>query len=104
MNTKLHSLGTVETVGHFINGRQVAGTGRSQDVFNPATGQVVRQVALASKATVEEAIAAAAAAFPGWRNTPPAKRARVMFRFKELLEQNADKVLALLPRNTASVE
>jgi len=66
---------TLEIVGHFINGRNVAGYGRSQDVFNPATGRVVRQVALASKATVEDAIAAAEAAFPAWRNTPVAKRA-----------------------------
>jgi len=87
---------TLEIVGHFINGRKVAGHGRSQDVFNPATGKVVRQVALASKATVIDAIAAAEAAFPAWRNTPVAKRARIMFRFKELLEQNAERVVALL--------
>ena len=76
-----------ETVGHFINGSMVADSARTQDIFNPATGHAVRQVALASKATVEEAIAAAEAAFPEWRNTPPIKRARIMFRFKELLEQ-----------------
>ena len=54
----------VEIVGHFINGANVAGHGRSQDVFNPAIGKVVRRVALASKEVVEEAIAAAEAAFP----------------------------------------
>ena len=65
MNTeKLPAMAIPETVGHFINGRRVAEAGRSQDVFNPATGRVVRQVALAGKATVEAAIAAAAAAFP----------------------------------------
>jgi len=93
----------VETVGHFINGRNVADHGRSQDVFNPATGKVVRQVALASKATVIDAIAAAEAAFPAWRNTPVAKRARIMFRFKELLEQNADRVVALLTEEHGKV-
>ena len=96
-------IATVETVGHFINGRNVADQDRSQDVFNPATGKVVRQVALASKATVTEAIAAAEAAFPAWRNTPVAKRARIMFRFKELLEQNADRVVALLTEEHGKV-
>ncbi|MGY0595575.1 MAG: CoA-acylating methylmalonate-semialdehyde dehydrogenase, partial [Paraglaciecola chathamensis] len=55
-----------------------------------------KQVALAGKETVEEAISAACAAFPAWRNTPPAKRARVMFKFKELLELNADKICQLI--------
>ncbi len=84
------------TVGHFINGEIVADAERTQDVFNPTTGAVSRQVALASKQTVEQAIAAAKAAFPAWRNTPVGKRAAVMFRFKALLEQNADKICALI--------
>jgi len=96
-------LKTLEIVGHFINGRNVADHGRSQDVFNPATGKVVRQVALASKATVIDAIAAAEAAFPAWRNTPVAKRARIMFRFKELLEQNAERVVALITQEHGKV-
>jgi malonate-semialdehyde dehydrogenase (acetylating)/methylmalonate-semialdehyde dehydrogenase len=90
-------------VGHFINGRRIAGAGRSQDVFNPATGRVVRQVALAGKETVEEAIAAAAAAFPAWRDMPPLKRARIMFRFKELLEQHADEIVALVTEEHGKV-
>lgn len=84
------------TVGHLINGTLHNDAERTQDVFNPATGEVTKQVALASKATVEEAIAAAQAAYPAWRNTPPAKRAQVMFRFKQLLEQNADKICELI--------
>jgi malonate-semialdehyde dehydrogenase (acetylating)/methylmalonate-semialdehyde dehydrogenase len=84
------------TIGHWINGKTVEDDARVQDVFNPATGEVSTQVALASKATVEEAIAAAQAAYPAWRATPPMKRARVMFRFKDLLEQNADKICALV--------
>ena len=104
MNTEaMANIEARETVGHFINGRKVTDHGRSQDVFNPATGQVVRQVALASKATVEEAIAAAEAAFPAWRNTPPLKRARIMFRFKELLEQNSDRVVALITEEHGKV-
>jgi malonate-semialdehyde dehydrogenase (acetylating) / methylmalonate-semialdehyde dehydrogenase len=90
-------------VAHFIDGKHVADSGRAQDVFNPATGRVVRQVALASRATVETAIAAAEAAFPAWRDTPPAKRARIMFRFKELLEQHADEIVALVTEEHGKV-
>jgi malonate-semialdehyde dehydrogenase (acetylating)/methylmalonate-semialdehyde dehydrogenase len=92
-----------ETVGHFIGGRKVTGEGRSQDVFNPATGRAVRRVALADRTTVEAAIAAAEAAFPEWRATPPAKRARIMFRFKELLERHAGEVVALLTEEHGKV-
>ncbi len=83
-------------VGHLINGEQNLDAERQQDVFNPATGEATKQVALASQATVEQAIAAAHAAYPEWRNTPPAKRARIMFRFKQLLEENADKICELI--------
>jgi malonate-semialdehyde dehydrogenase (acetylating)/methylmalonate-semialdehyde dehydrogenase len=83
-------------VGHFINGIDVADDNRPQPVMNPATGEVTRQVAMASRETVEDAIAAAEAAFPGWRNTPPAKRAQIMFRFKQLLEEHAGKVVAAI--------
>ncbi len=77
----------MNVVGHLIDGEVVNDTARTQDVFNPATGAAEKKVALASKETMEDAIAAAEAAFPEWRNTPPIKRARVMFRFKQLLEE-----------------
>ena len=87
----------MDTLGHWINGAVVADAAstqtRTQAVFNPATGAVARKVAMASKATVESAIAAAAAAFPAWRDTPPLKRARVMFKFKELIERHADRIV-----------
>ena len=83
-------------VGHFINGIDVADDNRPQPVMNPATGEVARQVAMASRETVEDAIAAAEAAFPDWRNTPPAKRAQIMFRFKQLLEEHAGEVVAAI--------
>ncbi len=86
----------MKTIGHLINGTLQTDTGRTQDIYNPSTGEVSKQVALASKATVEEAIAAAEAAFPAWRNTPTLKRARVMFRFKELLEQNSQRIIELI--------
>ncbi|MCX7043117.1 MAG: CoA-acylating methylmalonate-semialdehyde dehydrogenase [Gammaproteobacteria bacterium] len=78
---------------HFINGEDVAGSsGRFGDVFNPATGNVTGRVPLASKSEVEAAIASAQAAFPGWAATTPLNRARVLFKFKELLEANADDI------------
>ncbi|MDO6459592.1 CoA-acylating methylmalonate-semialdehyde dehydrogenase [Granulosicoccaceae sp. 1_MG-2023] len=83
-------------VGHLINGRTQTTAERTQPVYNPSTGEVSAQVALASRSTVEEAIAAAQAAFPAWRATPPIKRARIMFRFKELLEKNADRICELI--------
>jgi len=64
--------------------------------YNPATGEAIRQVELASKATVEEAIAAAKAALPAWRNLPPTKRAQIMFRFKTLLEEHESQIVALI--------
>ncbi|MEH6626028.1 MAG: CoA-acylating methylmalonate-semialdehyde dehydrogenase [Motiliproteus sp.] len=86
----------MSTVGHLINGEIIIEGTRSQDVFNPSTGEVSKQVDLASKTTVEQAIAAAQAAYPEWRNTPAIKRARVMFKFKELLEQHSDKICAMI--------
>ena len=66
-------------IGHYIGGHTVAGTsGRTQDVFNPATGAVTGKVALASTAEVGAAVAAAQAAFPAWADTPPIRRARIM--------------------------
>ena len=94
---------TASVVGHFINGADVADTNRVLPVTNPATGEVTRHVAMAAKPTVEDAIAAAAAAFPAWRNTPPAKRARIMFRFKQLLEERADDIVALLTNEHGKV-
>ena len=72
---------------HLINGELVSMGDPTQDVFNPSTGEVGKQVEIASKNTVEQAINAAQEAFPAWRATPPLKRARIMFRFKELLEK-----------------
>ena len=72
-------------VGHLIGGQHITQGERAQDVFNPATGKAEKRVLLAPKATVEEAIANAQAAFPAWRNTPPLKRARVMSNLKVLL-------------------
>ena len=78
-------------IGHYINGTQTTGTSsRHQAVTNPATGAVTAQVALANSADVAQAVAAAQAAFPAWADAPPLRRARVMFKFLELLNQNKD--------------
>ncbi|MER2297356.1 MAG: CoA-acylating methylmalonate-semialdehyde dehydrogenase [Pseudomonas sp.] len=83
-------------VQHLIHGELVTKGERTADVFNPSTGQAVRKVELASRATVQQAIDSAKAAFPAWRNTPPAKRAQVMFRFKQLLEQNEARISQMI--------
>ncbi|MCH4811489.1 CoA-acylating methylmalonate-semialdehyde dehydrogenase [Vreelandella neptunia] len=82
-------------VSHLINGELVRSQ-RTLDVTNPSTGKVIRQVADANAADVERAISAAQAAFPAWRDTPPAKRAQVMYRFKQLLEDNANRLVQLV--------
>ncbi|MDO5289674.1 MAG: CoA-acylating methylmalonate-semialdehyde dehydrogenase [Pseudomonadota bacterium] len=84
------------TIGHLIDGQVISDSARTQPVYNPATGQVSAQVALASQATVQQAIASAEKAYPAWRDTPPLKRARVMGKLKTLLEENADKIVAMI--------
>jgi len=84
-------------IGHFIGGKPVKGTsGRHGDVFNPNTGEVQAKVAYASKSEVEKAIANAEAAFPGWAATNPQRRARVMFKFLELIQAEYDDLARLL--------
>ena len=89
-------MSTPNSLGHLIGGIRVNGGSRSQPVYNPATGQVQGEVQLADRATVEQAIANAQAAYPAWRATPPLKRARVLSRLKVLLEENADAIAALI--------
>ena len=84
-------------VGHYIGGRLVAGTsGRQQAVYNPSTGKVARQVALASVDEVNAAVASAKAAQPAWGDTPPIRRARVMNAFLQLLMQHRDTLAAMI--------
>lgn len=83
-------------VGHFINGQLITEGDRCQSIYNPATGQISKEVLLGNAKTIDDAVSAAKAAFPAWRQTPPLKRARIMFKFKELLEQHADKICRLI--------
>ena len=88
---------SISNIDHFIAGQRVAGrSGRSQDVFNPATGAVTGQVALAGTDEVAQAVAAAQAAFPAWADTPPIRRARVLFKFLELVNQHKDTLAHLI--------
>jgi malonate-semialdehyde dehydrogenase (acetylating)/methylmalonate-semialdehyde dehydrogenase len=84
-------------IPHWIGGRMVPGqSGRFADVFHPSSGRVGGRVALATAAEVAQAVSAASEAFPGWAATPPLQRARVLFRFRELLLGNAEKIAALI--------
>lgn len=87
----------MRAVHHFIGGQHVEGqSGRFGDIYNPNTGEVQAQVALASETEMAKAIETAASAFPGWAATNPQRRARVMFEFKRLLEANIDELAELL--------
>jgi malonate-semialdehyde dehydrogenase (acetylating)/methylmalonate-semialdehyde dehydrogenase len=83
-------------IPHFIGGASFESSGRHADVFDPATGQVTKRVPLASAEDVRTAVDAAQAAFPAWAATTPLNRARVMFKFKELLERHAGDLAAII--------
>ncbi len=86
-----------QEISHWINGKLQAGTsGQFAPVFNPATGEQSGRVALASVAEVDAAVAVAKAAFPAWGGLSPLRRARVMFRFKELLERDRAELAAIV--------
>ena len=87
----------METLRHCMGGEYVEGTsGRFAEVDNPATGEPVARVPLATAAEVDAAVAAAAEAFPEWAATSPLRRARTMFRFKALLDDNIDALAEII--------
>ena len=86
-------------IGHFIGGKHVAGrSGRTADVFNPATGEVQAKVALASDAELAAAVEVAKAAQPAWAATNPQRRARVFMKFVQLLNDNMNELAELLSK------
>ncbi len=86
-----------ERVNHWINGARVRGTsGRSGPVYNPATGDVAREVDFASVEEVDAAVAAAKAAFPAWRATSLSKRTEILFRIRNLVETHKREIAAFL--------
>jgi len=91
-------------LGHYIGGKPVAGTsGRTAPVFNPALGVATTEVALATAAETRAAIASSRTALAEWAETPPLRRARVMFRFRELIEQHAGELAAIITREHGKV-
>ena len=92
------------SVSHWIDNALVFNeSARSSPIFNPASGKVSKRVALASVADVDAAVQSAAKAFPGWANTPALRRARVMFKFKELMERHSDELAAMITHEHGKV-
>jgi malonate-semialdehyde dehydrogenase (acetylating)/methylmalonate-semialdehyde dehydrogenase len=86
-----------DDIAHFIGGAlHLPSNTRFGDVYHPASGQVARRVALASKGDVNEAVASAKAAFPAWADTPPLRRARILFKYLELLNRHRDELAAII--------
>lgn len=91
-------------IGHFINGQTCEGTsGNSGDVYNPTTGHVSTQVAFADQNELDTTVAAAKAAFPAWAATPPLRRARILFKFKMLLEDRIDELAEIISNEHGKV-
>ncbi|HVK76977.1 MAG TPA: CoA-acylating methylmalonate-semialdehyde dehydrogenase [Kofleriaceae bacterium] len=94
----------MDVIQHWIGGaRSERAADRHGDVFQPATGRVQARVALASPAVVDEAVAAAAAAAPGWRTTSLSRRTKLLFRFRELVDRHKDELAAIITREHGKV-
>ncbi|MEO8444935.1 MAG: aldehyde dehydrogenase family protein, partial [Gammaproteobacteria bacterium] len=97
MHAKSTPVSPPPDLGHYLQGAPAAGqSGRHGPVYDPATGEARGRVAFATRLETEQAIEAAAAAAPAWAATPPLQRARILFRFKELIEQHRDELAALI--------
>ena len=104
MAQKAENVGAVRTVSNWINGEiQEAQSDRWGDVFDSATGEKCAQVVMSSEADVDVALAAAKAALPGWSSTSVLRRARVMFRLKELIERDRAEIAALITQEHGKV-
>jgi malonate-semialdehyde dehydrogenase (acetylating) / methylmalonate-semialdehyde dehydrogenase len=91
-------------IQHFLNGQVVAGaSGRTAPVYNPATGEQSADVALASADETREAVRIAHEAFAGWAKVSPLKRARILFKFKALVEEHADELARLISQEHGKV-
>jgi malonate-semialdehyde dehydrogenase (acetylating)/methylmalonate-semialdehyde dehydrogenase len=94
----------LQQLGHYVGGRHLPGrSGRKGPVYNPALGVATTEVALANADETRAAIAAAREALPGWSATPPLRRARVLFRFRDLVERHAEELAAILTREHGKV-
>ena len=84
-------------IKHFVDGKITKGSSKNTSkVFNPATGEQSAEVNLASKVDVDQAVQKAKQAFTDWSRKPPAQRARIIFKFKELIEKNSDELIKLI--------
>ena len=87
----------MKLIEHFINGKFFSGDSkRKGKIFNPATGEQNAEVKLATTLDINKAVESAKKAFETWSNTPPLQRARVMFKFKELIEKNYDELTKII--------
>jgi len=82
----------VKQIKNYINGEWVDSKGEIVDVINPATGKTIAKVPISTKKEIDDAVQAAKAAFPDWRRTTPLARSRLLFRLKELMEENFEEV------------
>lgn len=97
-------MSSIQVIGHYINGQvQDGASERFSEVFNPATGEVQARVGLASQKTVDDAVASALKAFPEWSEQSSLRRSRVLFKFKELLEQHHDELAGIICREHGKV-
>ncbi|NKX55565.1 CoA-acylating methylmalonate-semialdehyde dehydrogenase [Arthrobacter mobilis] len=95
----------MQTITHWINGQyaEPGSDSRFGEVVNPATGKTTARVALAPASTVEATVAAAAAAFPAWRDTSIARRTQIMFAFRELLNARKGELAAIITEEHGKV-
>ncbi len=87
----------MKLIEHFVGGKIISGTSdKKGKVFNPATGEQVKEVRLASKSDLDQSVIIAKKAFEEWSLKPPLQRARVIFKFKELIEKNSNELTQLI--------
>src|SRR6516162_7927934 len=99
MSATITTPASVETIPILRDGKWTGGkTKRTGDVYNPSTGKVIARVPLCDAAETGEVVETAAAALPAWSETPVVERARLMFRFRALLEQHFEKLAELVTR------
>jgi malonate-semialdehyde dehydrogenase (acetylating) / methylmalonate-semialdehyde dehydrogenase len=83
-------------VPHFINGQAVPTQGKKLDIYHPESGQIAGHLSVADKSTVDRAVQAAKSAFPAWSATTPLQRAKILFRFKALLDQDLEPLAKII--------
>lgn len=83
-------------IPHYIDGKNISPTSRTQNIFNPATGEIIGEVLLADKNIIDQAVSAAKKAFPEWSSLSPLKRSRILFKFKSLLEEHLAELAQLI--------